>query len=210
MANKYKKIYKTNLQIIREELGYSQKQMGEKLNVTPKTIRNYEYFETNFPLESAIFLSQKYGYTLDWIYRNSEQKKSNAENTLNAKHSKDISKFLIDIRDFISRSNGNIHFTIPNYYWDFMKRYNEITSSNLTNFEKKRELSKIEAAYTSKKPEGFCYRFSIQESEFVTRLHFDDDFIPYVDSNVLTHSNCEPTEEQKQEIMSFLESILNE
>ena len=82
MANKYKKIFKSNLLSIREELGYTQKQMAKKLKVDEKTIRNYEYFETNFPLESAIFLSKTYGYTLDWIYCNFPTQKyvSNEEN----------------------------------------------------------------------------------------------------------------------------------
>lgn len=209
MANKYKKIYETNLLAIREELGYTQEEMGEIFQVDKKTIRNYEYFETNFPLEYAMLLSQKYGYTLDWIYKNSSKKTINTENDLNTNPKRDISKFLIDIRDFLSRSNGNIHFTIPNYYWDFIKQYNKITSSNLTSFEKKRKLYEIESSYTRKKPEEFCYRFSIKESDFLMFLHFDDEFIPYIDSNTLSNKESEASEEQKQEVLSFLESILN-
>lgn len=209
MANKYKKIYENNLQTIREELGYTQKRMGEIFKVSEKTIRNYEYFEQNFPLESAMYLSKTYGYTLDWIYKNSGKKTFNSENNPETNMPKEISKFVIDIRDFISRSDNNIHFTIPDYYWIFIKQYNQISSSNLSNYEKKRELAKIEANYKNKKTEGLCYRFSIPESEFSSFLHFDDSFIPYADTNIISDAKCEPTDEQKQEVMSFLDSLFD-
>lgn len=206
MANKYKKIYKSNLQIIREELGYTQKQMGEKLKVNEKTIRNYEYFETNFPLESAMYLSKTYGYSLDWIYRNSTKNKFDSDND----SSKQISKFIIDIRDFISRSDGNIHITIPNYYWNYIKQRNMISSSNLSDYEEKREIAKLEASYKCNNYENLCYRFSIPELDFLSFMHFDDSFIPYVDSDIISDDEYEATDEQKQEVMKFLNSILDQ
>lgn len=58
MRNKRKEIIKTNIQVIREALGYTQKQLGEKLKVDAKAIRNYEYFKTNLPIEKAVILSK--------------------------------------------------------------------------------------------------------------------------------------------------------
>jgi len=205
MGNKYKKIIKTNIQIIREELGYTQKEMGEKLKVGEKTIRNYEYFESNLPLESSLYLSKKFGYSLDWIYRNSTNKMNDSEII----EGKRISNFIVDIRDFISRSDEQIHISIPDYYMNYIKQRNALLSSNLSDYEKKRECAKLDASL-KKNTKSFYYRFTIPESEFLSFLHIDNSFIPYVDSDIESGEDFEPTEEQKQEAMAFLDSLLNQ
>lgn len=41
-------------------------------------------------------------------------------------------------------------------------------------------------------------------------MHFDDSFIPYVDSDIISDDEYEATDEQKQEVMKFLNSILDQ
>jgi len=202
MSNKPKKISKNNLQKIREELRYTQKQMGEKLGVSEKTIRNYEYFETDFPIESALYLSKHYNYTLDWIYCNSDIPKKQSTSTNNETS---FPKFIVDIRDFISYSNGMIHLTIPNYYWNYINERNSITSSKDSIFEKRREIAKLEAKYDAKIPQGHCWRFSISASEFNSFVRVNDSFIPYADS---ISEEIEPSEEDLAKITSLFNEFL--
>ena len=204
MANKYKEVFPNNLFKIREELGYTQKQMGEKLKVCEKTIRNYETYETNFPLEKAMYLSKEFNYTLDWIYCNADKMK---KHTLGNDSESSFPKYNIDIRDFISYSNGMVHFTIPNYYWDYIKTRNAITSSNRSLFEKKREIAKLEAKFKAKKPEGQCRRFSLLETNFSSYIHFDEKFIPYADAE--SQEKYVPTDEQVAEFQSFFNQMIN-
>lgn len=204
MGNKRKEIVKTKILNIREELGYTQKEMGEILKVDAKTIRNYEYFKTNLPIEKAEILSKKFGYSLDWIYRESSDKKRNSKTV----EPKRISNFIVDIRDFVSRSNGMIHIAFPDYYWKYIIQRNALSSSNLSKHETEREIAKLDASY-NKNSNCIYYHFSIPESEFFTYLHFDDSFIPYVDSTTDSSEEHEPTEEQKQEFETFFNSLFD-
>lgn len=204
MGNKIKEIIKTNLLDIREDLGYTQKEMGEILKVSDKTIRNYEYFESNLPIESALILSKKFGYSLDWIYGNSPDKKRDSEIVI----PKQISNFIVDIRDFVSRYNGMIHFAFPDYYWNYIKQRNALSSSNLSKHEMEREIAKLDASY-KKNSNCIYYRFSIPESEFSTFLLLDDSFIPYVDSATDSSEEHKPTEEEMREFETFLNSLLD-
>lgn len=205
MSNKHKEIIHSNIQTIREKLGFTQKEMGEKLNVSEKTIRNYEYFETNFPLDKAMYLSREYGYSLDWIYGKSADKETDP--AFNG--GKRISKFIVDIRDYISRSNGTIHFTIPDYYLKYIKRRNKLSSSNLSDKEKQREIAKLDASYKEKNATSLYYHFSFPEANFMPFLHIDKDFVPYVES-VSGSDDRQPTDEQKQEMQSFFDVLLRE
>lgn len=204
MGNKRKEIIKTNIQVIREELGYTQKQLGKKLKVDAKTIRNYEYFKTNLPIEKAVILSKKFGYSLDWIYRESSHKKRNSETV----EPKRISKFNVDIRDFVSRSNDEIHFVFPDYYRNYMKQCNTLSSSNLSKHEMKREIVKLDASY-KKDSNRVYYRVSIPESKFSTYIHYGNSLIPYVDSAPDSSEEYEPTEEQKREVETFFKSLFD-
>lgn len=206
MANKRKKVVETNLQKIREDLGLNQKEMGDKLGVTGKTIRNYEYYVTNLPVQSAMELAITYGYSLDWIYIFSSLKKTHS--TENTKPKFITDQFIVDIRDFISFSNETVHFSIPDYYWNYIKQRNAIFSSNLFDIEKKRKIMELNASYESISNENFYYRFSIPKSEFMSYLHFDNEFTPYLDSDTFSSEEHEATEEQKKEVKDFFDSLL--
>ena len=68
MYNKVKEIYPCNLLELRKNLGLTQKELGEILGVSERMICNYETGEITLPIDKAIILSQRWNYTLDWIY----------------------------------------------------------------------------------------------------------------------------------------------
>lgn len=198
MANKIKEIYPNNLLKIREELGYSQAEMGKILNVSERMICNYETEESNLPIDKAILLSEKYSYSLDWIYRRKKTQDSNV-------HSEELDKFTIDIRDFISYSEGMYHFAIPDNCRKYIKEIYSIFSSNKTDNEKKRLRAELNGKYNNTNKGGIIWRISIPADEISSYIHFGESFTPYAFFE--NDSDYEPTEEQIASAISFLNEL---
>lgn len=139
MAQKRKERHPCNLLKLREELKLTQKQLGEILEVSERMICNYETGEITLPIDKALVLSKKYGYSLDWIYLV----------PVNAPSEKVVgyTKFIVDIRHFLSFSNDSVLFTIPNYYWEYIKKRNAITSSKSLDEDKKRRIAELNGTY---------------------------------------------------------------
>lgn len=55
MIRKPKSACQNNLANIRDDLGYTQKQMGEILGVSERMIQKYESNQYNLPIEKAFF-----------------------------------------------------------------------------------------------------------------------------------------------------------
>lgn len=208
MAYKYREAYKHNLQEIRNELGYTQKEMGDVLGVTGRMISYYETNYKDFPLDRAFILAREYNYSLDYIYA---MEPPTNEHTITNGEKLD-EQYIVDIRDFISRSNDEIHITIPEYYWTYIRERNSLQSSRNSKDEKKRAIAKLEANYTPNNANGLYRRFSISITEFLSYLKFDKKFIPYsdFDSDDKTSKKIVPTEEEKAEVMNFLDSLLSQ
>ena len=81
----------TRLAELREDLDLTQEQLAEILGVSTKMVSNYETGANALPIDKALILSEKYGYSLDWLY-----KKYN----INFDNCKD---FLIDIRKWVCK-----------------------------------------------------------------------------------------------------------
>ena len=159
MAQKGNESHPCNLLKLREELELTQKQLGEILGVSERMICNYEIGAITLPIDKAIFLCQKYNYTLDWIYCYPADVKGAA--ALSDKAEK-YPKFVVDIRDFLSYSNDSVFFTIPNYYWEYIKRRNAITSSKSPDGDKKRKIAELNGAYKIRENEQEYWRISIK------------------------------------------------
>lgn len=202
MANKTKKIYPNNLLTIREDLGYTQAEMGNILKVSERMICNYETGESNLPIDKAIILSQKYNYSLDWIYN---IKKNQTPNISIQGHSEQLEKFLVDIRNFVSFSNNMYHFNIPDNYQKYILELNAVTSSNKTDNEKKRQKAELNGKYKMDNATDIVWRISIPADKIFSYFHWDSSFIPFADANKL--SEYQPTEEQIVMAKSFLEEL---
>ena len=60
MSKKPESSCQNNLANIRDDLGYTQKQMGEIFGVSTRMIQKYESYQYNLPIEKAIFLSNSH------------------------------------------------------------------------------------------------------------------------------------------------------
>lgn len=202
MANKIKEIYPNNLLKIREGLGYTQPEMGKILDVSERMVCNYETGISNLPIDKAILLSQKYNYSLDWIY---DIKKTQSNDISIQEHSEQLDKFVVDIRDLISFSDNMYHFNIPDNYQKYIAELNAIISSNKTDNEKKRLKAELDGKYKKSNKGNVVWRISIPSDKMPSYIHFDSSYIPF--ANAENDSEYEPTKEQIESAISFLEEI---
>lgn len=203
MSTKNKERYPCNLLKIREELGLTQEQLGDILEVGARMICNYETGETTLPIEKAIVLSKRYNYTLDWIYSNPM-----SDNKTNLPIQKKFPKFYVNLKEFISYSNDSIHFTIPSYYMEYIKERNTIESSKEPREDKKRRLAELDGKYSIPERETKYWRISLKKDEISSYLRFDSEFIPFADCQ--DDSAIKPTEEQMEEVLSFFKKLLTD
>lgn len=203
MANKEKKIIPTNLLKIREELNYSQKELGGYLGVSERMVCNYETGESNLPIDKAIFISEKWNYSLNWIYCNCDF----SEIQMNSY--KEKPNFLEDIRHFFKLEGNQVVFSVPQYYWDYMFILNKINSSMATDNEKKRKIAELNASYRNANKTGISMEYSIEKDKFVSMICLGDNFHPFASENQPC-DNFETSEEKKQEVLSFLKLITSQ
>lgn len=182
-----------NLVKLREELGYTQEELAEILEVSTRMIHNYESGKILFPIEKALKLTEKFNCSLDWLYGNCTKEFDKYDN------------FLIDIRNLIYRKDNSIVFSISKSYWEYIKTVNNIKKSDKTNYEKQREIWELKANYENKL--DLAWEFSIDVNKF--SLFYKPDSkssCPYIGES---HIKSDISDEQKKECINFLNSILN-
>lgn len=194
MSHKVKEVIKSNILKIRTDLGFTQKEFGELLGISERSVQKYEAYETTLPLDKALYICKKWNYALDQIYLD-------YSNTKNTK-----SKFFIDIRDFIHREDDTIIFSIPNYYWEYLKEINKINNSDILKIDKARLLAEHDGKYSSD-ANSVMWKCEIHVKDFLSYLKFEDDEILYIntDSDEVEHFN--PTQKQIKEVDELLNQI---
>ena len=125
MSHKVKDIIESNIYEIRAEQKLTQEELGELLGVSVRMIQSYEAGQTTLPLDKAMYLCEKWNYSLDQIYRDFSKKPI-------------FNKFSVDIRDFLSISKESIVFTLPDYYWEYLQKVEKINEDDFLESEKKR------------------------------------------------------------------------
>ena len=103
---------------IREWEGLTQETLAEELNTTPQTISLAERGAQMLSPEHARKITQKYGYSLDWIYGISKTPKT--ENR----------KYYVDIREIISIKDNAVHVKLPSDLYEYLR--------DLGNLQKRR------------------------------------------------------------------------
>lgn len=201
MIRKPKSSCQNNLANIRDDLGYTQKQMGEILGVSERMIQKYESNQYNLPIEKAFFLSNEYNYSLDWIYCN---RKPYINKEYIPCFQCENNKFVMDIRNFITCSNDLIHIVIPDNYWNYIKKLNKVMSSNISNEEKNREKKKLSKIFLENNNKN--WKFSVDINQFCSYLIFDDKETPFVDDNNIKKKKV--TKSQIKEAEKFLKELL--
>lgn len=188
-----------NLKEIRKELGITQKQLADTLKVNTRTVQGYESKSdgdfTNLPLEKALCISQKYGYSLDYIYcnQNREYAYQNA--------------FKYDIRHFISCDKDNVYFTMPLKFWDYIHEIMKINNSAHAKKIKAIKITEVARDYSDYDENDIAFRISIPKEDFNSYVKAKDEFHLYTDaddSNAITHK---PTEKELNDIINFFESL---
>lgn len=184
----------SNTYEIRKELGLTQKEFGTILRVSDRTIQNYESSEpsSSLPIERAMLIHEKWDYSLDQIYLDFSKKNS-------------FSKFYVDIRDFLSIKEDAIIFSIPDYYWEYLKEIQKIDKSDSLLQEKRRLKKRLEAKYTDKS-HTIVWKYEIPISKFLSLIKFGKEEIPFgnIDN---TKDFSDPTKEQLKELTYFLNEI---
>ena len=132
MANKEKKIISNNLLKIREELNYTQQELGQILDVSERMICYYETGLSSLPIDKAVLIRKKWNYSLDWIYNQDLSGKFHDV-------SEETPDFLVDIRRFLKVSDDKVVFSIPQDFWNYMSDLNEICHSTVSENERKRK-----------------------------------------------------------------------
>ena len=188
-----------NLKNIRTEIGITQEKLAKILNVSERTMRGYESKSDgdfiNLPIQKAMCISQTYGYSLDYIYccQNREYAYQNV--------------FKYDIRHFITNDDDNVYFSMPLKYWDYIHEIMEINSSAYTKEMKAIEITKVSRDYIDYEENDIIFRVSIPKEEFNTYIQFDNELIPFYESNNSNTNNPKPTKEQIENVLKFFEDI---
>jgi DNA-binding XRE family transcriptional regulator len=214
MKNTQKKYRENNFQTIMYEQKLSPQKMAKKLGVTLKTIDNYR---TNLPIDVAIAFSKEYGYTLDWIYRNSHQKYLHPNRLSLSEPKIPNSSPLIDVRKYVFRFDEEIFFAIPHNYWEYMIQLDIINSSGYTSKVKASKIDVLNTKYNEANPNDFCHCFSIPVSNLSNFFNFNGKFVPYADINTtngttlddIFPSKSEPTKKEMEEAISFIEALIS-
>ena len=204
MANAKYESNGNNILKLREKLGLSQAKFAELLGVTERMVSNYETGTSTLPIDKAIILSKECNCSLDWIYNVGEQK-STKERIANYTE-EECMKFLVDIRDFITCSDGQIYLTIKNNYWKYIKEINEINNSARAKSEKKREIARLNGKYKETQDDNLLWTFSVDEKEFFSELQMPTgDRVGY--ATELNQEFKKLKEEQIEEAKAFIKLI---
>lgn len=204
MPKNNKEVFPTNLITLREDLGFTQNELAEILDITPKMISNYETGITNLPIGKALFLAKKFNYSLDWIYEN-------CKNDLDRKKLKNYSeeeciKFLVDIRDFFICLDDKLTLSINNSYWKYINKVNEIRHSSRTSDEKKRIIAQLNGNYEIIDKTNISWEFTTDIDNFISMIKFgQDSSCVFVSDD--SRNSTPISEEQIKEAENFLNLI---
>lgn len=184
----------TRLADLRKDLDLTQERLAEILGVSTKMVSNYETGINALPIDKALILSEKYGYSLDWLYKKQD---INFDN---------LNDFLIDIRELLYQKDDKIYLSISFSYWNYIKTVNAIRHSDKTPGEQRREIFKLNKEY--KKNHDFTWEISIKPEEFSTYFKSNrKSSCPHItEESIETDISDEELEKFQKEIISLINS----
>ena len=202
MANKEKKIISNNLLKIREELNYTQQELGQILDVSERMICYYETGLSSLPIDKAVLIRKKWNYSLDWIYNQDLSGKFHDV-------SEETPDFLVDIRRFLKVSDDKVVFSIPQDFWNYMSDLNEICHSTVSENERKRKIVELNGSYTKDNKTNIFKECSIDKEAFINMICLGD--VPVLYSCEEDKKEYpEPSDEKMKEVIDFLELLKKE
>lgn len=204
MPNKKKDIIPTKLTQIRTRLKYTQEELGQLLGISKKMVQEIEQEKFNLSLDKAITLSQKFNYSLDWIYGNEKNKEM--QDKLKNYSEEECLSFLVDIRDFLVFSENSIKLHINNSYWQYIKKISEIKNSDKTMRRQKSEIAELNGSYNAEDKTDIVWEVSIDVDKFISLMNWGNSstLFAFEDSREFPP----PSEEQKKEAEDFIQLLL--
>jgi len=188
-----------NLKIIRKELGLTQMQLAEVLKVEERTVRGYESKSDsdfiNLPLDKAMCISKKYGYSLDYIYCNQDREYAYQN------------AFKYDIRHFITCDKDNVYFTMPLKYWDYIYEIMQINSSSHSEKLKAIEITEVAKKYFDYDENDIAFRILMPKDAFNSYVKVNSEFYPYTNADDSSANSRKPTDEELKGITEFFENL---
>ena len=191
--NSSQEFFPNNLNTLRKELNITQEDLAELLDVTPKTISNYECEKKQIPISKAFQISKNFGCSLEWLYKLSEDMVDNGN------------EFLVDIRNIIYKKDNDIVFSISNSYWKYLKEKAEIMNSKMVTYEKRRKLVKLKNNYKNSN-DNFVWEFSIKAENFYSLFKISHTVSsPYI---ITSKVNPNVDEKKLKECKEFLDTCI--
>ncbi len=169
--------------------------MGKFLGVSATMISYYETGKNNLPTDKAEKICEKWNYNINWLYtqETTDNKETTNNNQLIFYPEYENTTFLVDIRDFISvkydkeNNTSFICFSLPNYYWEYIKYVNQIDTSSKTEKEKTRAIAELNSLYKKTKENSnddnnIYWEAKYNINDFISTLHFGDKSLTYATS----------------------------
>lgn len=193
MAKRDVFIVENNLVVLRDKHGLSQEKLAKILGIKRDILAKYENGTENLPINLAMKLCRKFGYSLDWIYCNVKTSSRN---------------FMIDIRELITCDDNKIHISLSQKNMDYIEGIYEIDKSEEKGRIKDYQLSQLSDEYinNSDKSNIVC-RISIPKEEFNSFIQNGNSLIPY-SGNSDDKAKHTATKEQNKEIKDFFKKAL--
>ena len=153
---------------IREWEGLTQETLAEELDTTPQTISLAERGVQMLSPEHARKITQKYSYTLDWIYGVSEIPKT--ENR----------KYYVDIREILSINDNTVQVKLPSDLYEYLRDLGNLqkrkTDKHLTSKEASILLDKLDRDLHAHGTDCFYWaETDIEKMKLKLKLNHGDD-----------------------------------
>lgn len=182
---KEKNRFKNRLKDILEEIGFSETDFADEFNSNPSKISKYLNGQTQLPLNLALEISEKYEFSLDWIY---------CRESLNSKN------FLIDIRELFYCGQDKIYIKIPKKQLYYIFELNEIKNSDKHKTNKRVNLSDLNEDFLNDDDQNeIMVTFEISKDDFFEI--FSNEYDEKIGNQIL-HINNEKDKRRKSEIIT--------
>lgn len=198
MAGRIKR-YNNNLSKIRGQLGKTQVEMADLLEISADIYPNYERGENFFPLVEAWKLAKNWGYTLQYIY------------ALTDENEKIRDDFKIDIRDIVQiDANRNITICISESHFNYLLKKSEILASSFKNeYGKNQSILELDHNFLYNKNQ-IVAEFKINHDDFETYVKSEDIKIPFCEGSTISSVKImENSEEKNKKVKKMFDDIIN-
>lgn len=204
MSSKAKSEFLNNLLNIRKNLGKTQREMAEILEVSPEMYGKYERATNNFPLARAMKLAKEHLYSLDYIYALDKKVATEKKMCIEEKRK---SEFMVDIRDLIGiDNNNNLTISIADSYMDYFFKKSKIQNDSRKTIREKNNLIALLDGEFSFNDNSAVIEYNVSMNESKSYYKLENEKIPFfydeIEPTVWEHTN-----DKVKKLRDFLEEV---